>query len=206
MGLFGFGKSSKRIQGSIGYFGLAEWWLSAFSDDERHHIQSVFQPIGASSDSLTSGKILDTNETVVRFLGSMATWFNKEEDRAIAHKILDKAIELSSNAPVIDVHFLYQQMIQTYYKDRDDPEYLEKAMDACRRQIDLAPEAARAFRAEYGESTLPVHKGYTQLAIILEKQGRFQDAIDVCLQAKSQGWSEDWDRRIARYEKKLNKA
>jgi hypothetical protein len=81
------------------------------------------------------------------------------------------------------VHFLYQQMIITYYKDREKAEYTEKAVEACRNQIALAPAAAREFKAEYGEQPLPEHKGYKQLAIILEKEGRFQDAIEVSEQA-----------------------
>jgi hypothetical protein len=206
MRLFGFGKSSKRIQGSIGYFGLEDWWLTAFSDDERHYIQATFQPLGSSGNSLTTGIISYTSETVVGMLGSLAGWFYRKEDRAIAHKILDKAVELSSDAPVLDVHFLYQQMIETYYKDRDNSEYLNKAIEACRRQIALAPEAAKEFQAEYSDSPLPEHKGYKQLAIILEKQGSFQEAIDISHQAESQGWAGEWSRRVERCEKKLEKA
>ena len=206
MRLFGFGKSSKRIQGSIGYFGLEDWWLTEFSDDERQHIQTTFQPLGSSDDSLTSGAISYTSQTAVGFLGTLAGWFNSPEDRSIAHKMLDKAVELSKDTPVLDVHFLCQQMIETYYKDRERPEYMDKAVGACRKQISLAPDAARAFKAEYAESPLPEHKGYKQLAIILEKQARFQEAIELSRQAESQGWAGDWVRRVERCEKKLRKA
>ena len=206
MRLFGFGKSSKRVQGSIGYFGLQDWWLTAFSDDERNLIQATFQPLGSSGDPLTSGVISSTSQTAVGLLSALGGWFRKPEDRAIAHKILDKAVDLSRDAPVLDVHFLYQQMIETYYKDRDEPEYMDKTVEACRKQIALAPIAAKAFKAEYGKSPLPAHKGYKQLAIILEKQARFQDAIALSRQAESQGWAGDWARRVERCEKKLEKA
>ena len=65
MGLFGFLSKKKRIKGSIGYFGLQDWWLSAFSDEERRYIQEKFRPLGASGDSLTSGDISYTTETAV---------------------------------------------------------------------------------------------------------------------------------------------
>ena len=39
-----FIKGSKPIQGEIGYFKLADWWLTAFNDSERKHIESVFHP------------------------------------------------------------------------------------------------------------------------------------------------------------------
>jgi hypothetical protein len=206
MALFGFGKSPKRIQGSIGYFGLDDWWLRAFSDDERRYIQATFQPLGSSGNSLTSGAISWTSQTAVGLLGVLAGWFSKPEDRGIAHKILDKAAELSKDAPVLDVHFLCQQMIETYYKDRDKPEYMARAVEACRQQIALAPDAADAFKSEYSDSPLPAHRGYEQLAIILEKEGRFQDAIALSRQAESQGWAGDWARRIERCDKKLEKA
>ena len=206
MGLFGFRKSPRHIKGSIGYFGLEDWWLTAFSDDERHHIQATFQPLGSSGDSLTSGTISSTTQTAVGLLGALAGWFRKPEDRPIAHKILDKTAELSKNAPLLDVHFLYQQMIETYYKDRDKPEYMDRAVEACRQQIAIAPDAAKAFKAEYGGSPLPAHRGYEQLAIILEKDGRFQDAITLSRQAESQGWAGDWAHRVERCEKKLEKA
>lgn len=205
MELSGFEKSPEPIQGYIGYFGLQDWWLTTFSDDERRYIQTTFRPLGSSGDSLTSGAITYTDDSAVGLLGALAGWFGKTEQRPIAHRILDKAVELLTTAPVLHVHFLYQQMIETYYKDQFEPEYMAKTVEACRRQIALAPDAADAFKAEYGDP-LPTHKGYEQLAIILERKGCFQDAITLSLQAESQGWAGDWDRRIERCERKLEKA
>lgn len=207
MGLFDFRKSQKRIQGSIGYFGLGDWWLSAFSDEERRHIQSTFQPLGSTGDSLTSGVINYTSLTAVGLLQALAGWFSKADDRPIAHKILEKAEKLSKmQTPVLDIHFLCQQKINIYYKDRDQPEFMEKAIEACRQQIALTREAANAFKAEYGDSPLPSHKGYEQLAIILEKQGSFEEAIALSRKAEAQGWAGEWGSRIDRCKKKLEKA
>jgi hypothetical protein len=55
------------------------------------------------------------------------------------------------------------------------------------------------------DPSLPGHKGYQQLAVILEKQGRFQEAIDLCTQAAQQGWGGDWEHRIERNAKRLAK-
>lgn len=191
MGLFDFLKPQPQIRGSIGYFGLGDWWLTTFSDEERQHILQVFQPLGSSGDSLTSGSISYTSESAVGLLQSLAGWFTKDQDRPIAHKMLDKAEELAVGSPVLDRHFLYGQEIGTYYKDREQPAYLGKAIRACRQQIAIAPEAAKAFKAEYKGSPLPSHKGYEQLAIILEKQGNFQEAIGLSALALRQGWSGD---------------
>jgi tetratricopeptide (TPR) repeat protein len=134
--------------------------------------------------------------------------------------MLDKAEELakelpiSSMAAVLDRHFLYDQEINLYYKDRDKPQYLEKAIEACKKQIALAPRAATAFKASFkadelspfdDPSSLVSHKGYEQLAIILEKQNSYKEAIEVCAQAEKQGWCGDWENRIERCKKKLAK-
>jgi len=44
-----------------------------------------------------------------------------------------------------------------------------------------------------------------QLAIIMEKEGRFKDAIALSHQAESQGWAGAWARRVERCEKKLER-
>jgi hypothetical protein len=103
------------------------------------------------------------------FLQDLAFSFNRRDDRHIARRILSKAEELAANAPFLDRHFLYLTIIQTYYPDRDvDPGALDKVIDACERQIDLAPEAAPVFRSRFKGATLPEHRGFEQLANIRE--------------------------------------
>ena len=207
MGLFGFFSGKKQIKGNIGYFGLEDWWLSAFSEEERRYIQGKFQPLGSSGDSLTSGEISSTSQTGVGLLHALAGWFAKKDDRSLAYRMLDKAEELSkTEACVLDVHFLYGAKISLYNKDRDNPACIEKAIDACKQQIALADKAAREFREEYKDSPLPGHKGYQQLAIILEKQMNFDQAITLCSQAEKQGWAGDWVKRIERCKKKMKNA
>ncbi len=54
------------------------------------------------------------------------------------------------------------------------------------------------------DGRMPSHTGLRQLAIIREKDGEFDAAIQLCRQAKKDGWSGDWDKRIERLEAKLN--
>ena len=107
----------------------------------------------------------------------------------------------SSN--VLGLHFEYLQSIEAYYKNRENPASREKAIEACRQQINIASAAVKALKEE---NLWPVtHKGYEQLAIIFEKSAQFQEAIDLCFQAKDQGWSGNWDKRIERCEMKMKK-
>jgi len=209
MALFGLLKRKKRIKGVIGSLGLEDWWLSTFLDDERKYIENKFQPFGLPEGSLTSGDFSYTSQTAVHLLYALPGWFLKEEERHIAYRLLEKAEELSkSESRVLTVHFLYGDKIELYYRDRDKPQYLEKAVEACKQQIELAPKAADAFKTEanWGDLPLPGHKGYEQLAIILEKQKNYKEAIELCSQAEKQGWAGDWQKRIERCEKKLAKA
>jgi hypothetical protein len=118
MVFWGSSKQSKPIQGEIGYFKLADWWMTAFSDSERKHIESIFQPIStfqSIGSSLTSGVINSTTETAVGLLSALAGWFQKPEDLTIAQKILNKAMELSKDAFVLDNHYLYPLLSKTAF-------------------------------------------------------------------------------------------
>jgi hypothetical protein len=208
VGLFDFLKpqSQSGVGGTIGHFGLEEWWLSAFTEGERKHILSVYQPMGSTSASLVSGSLSYTSRTPVGLLWALAGWFSKPQDRPLAHQFLAKAEELAPDSSVLDRHFLYSQEVAIFYKDRDDPAMFDAAIDACQKQIDLGPEASKAFLAEYPGSSLPSHRGFEQLSIIREKQGDYQRAIALSEQAQSQGWSGDWENRIERCRKKHAKA
>lgn len=209
MPLFKLFNKKPIVEGQLGYFGLGDWWLSTFTEKERNYIERVYKPLtvgrGANSRPLTQGEILGASGTAVGLLSGLAGWFRKPADLSIAMRILKKADELNCPHP-LDKHFLYQAMIEIYYRARDvDPAALSRAIDACQKQINIAPQAAKAFKKEYSGTTLPSHVGYTQLAIIREKQKEYSEAISICKQAKKQGWNGDWDQRIARYEKKLYK-
>ncbi len=203
-GLFG---GNLKVEGEIGYLGLTDWWFFAFNDDERRYIESVYQPLGHPSGGspLTKGKIVAMSQTAADLLSALGGWFKKKpDDRDLALRILKKAEEEAlAGKRILPLHFTYQEMIRLHYRWRDEfPDALESAIGACRKQIEIAPRAARAFRRQGG---LPIHIGYQQLAIILEKSDQYSDAIDISKQAQSQGWSGGWAKRISRLEKKLQK-
>jgi len=194
-----FGRRSSKIEGPIGYFGLAEWWVATFTDAERKYIDR--------GGSLTEGHISHTSGTAASSLSALATNFYKPEERRIAWLMLEKAEELAKAAGnILDLHFVYQGMIETSYADRDNgPEALDLAIAACEKQIALGSEAAKAWTLENPKEPLPAHKGYTQLTIIREKQKNFADAVSLSRLAMKQGWTGDWEQRIARNERRLAK-
>lgn len=207
-----FDLSSKKpvIKGEIGYFGLQDWWLSTFNQEERDHIEKVYQPMGSGPGSkpLTQREISSTSQTAAGLLQALAGWFNNPRDREIAKKIIAKAEELApTGGNVLDRHFTLSEKIVIYYRERETtPDGLEKAVQACREQIAMAPEAAKVFLKEYPWQPLPAHQGYRQLRIILEKQEKYDEAIVLCEQAKQQGWADEWDKQIETLKKKKAKA
>ncbi|MGH7953881.1 MAG: hypothetical protein ACREFE_18440, partial [Limisphaerales bacterium] len=155
--------------------------------------------------SLTSRDVSYFNQSVVSFLGHLAGWFGKKEDRTIAYRILQKAEEIAATKEVspLDVHFLFHNKLMLYYKDRKNPESLDMAIRACRQQIAIADKAARAFQAAYNGDPLPGHMGYSRLAMILERQKHFDEAIELYSQAMHQGWGGDWEKYIQNCKKIL---
>ena len=205
MGLFSRSKTGNKVQGTIGYFNLIDWWLSEFSEIERDHIVNTYSPMGGSGRSLVEGHCLGYSQSVEQFLSLLASWFNNANDRSIAVRILKKAEEMiGDSAKILDKHFFYQQKIETYYKQRDtDPDALTIAIDACRQQIELAPQAIKIFRRQSSDGFMPSHTGFKQLMIIEEKRKNYTEVIELAQEAKSQGWRGDWDKRVLRCEKKI---
>lgn len=155
---------------------------------------------------LTTGEISRTTQTVVSLLAGLAGWFEKAEDFSIGKRIIEKTIEMidKEDTNILDKHFAYGRMVKNFYRAREiDDSALQCAIWACEKQIAIAPEAAEAFRKGNYPESLPWHTGYDQLAIILEKQKNYAAVIQLCSQAKEQGWGGNWERRIERCEQKL---
>lgn len=207
--MFGIFNTKTEIKGDIGYFGLQDWWLSTFTQEERDHIEDIYQPMGyePGSKPLTQRDITSTSQTATQFLQALAGWFNNPLDREIAKKIIAKAEELASiGGDVLGHHFTLSEKIVIYYRERETtPDGLDKSIQACRDQIAMAPEAAKVFLKEYPWQSLPAHQGYRQLRIILEKQEKYDEAIELCEQAKQQGWADDWDKMVETLNKKKKK-
>ena len=152
MRLFRRQQDSPKIEGEIGYHGLADWWLSSFTEDERDYIEKKVGGGSGHERPLTQGQITSTTGTASQLLSGLSTWFHGQNDRHIAQRILAKAEEVGKG-DILDQHFTYAQMIKVYYKDREkNPEALEIAIQACEKQIELAPRAAEAFRRDYPNS------------------------------------------------------
>lgn len=124
-------------------------------------------------------------------------------------------------------HFAYIGLQNFYYKYRDlNEKYINKCIEYCVKQIEIASAVAKIMQEEnlkqinemiemekkYGTGdgsdlipqNLPSHTGYKQLAVIEKKNKNWKRVIELCEQAKSEGWTDDWDKRITEARKHLN--
>ena len=198
--------NSKRVKGKIGYYGLEDWWQDKFTEEERNIITNTYQPVGFGSDSLVKNEIQSSSQSKLAFLSNLSSWFKKPEYYAISKKILEKAETfVDKTDDILDLHLFYQNKIQVYYRNRDiDSNAFDLAIQACKKQISLSNESAKAFKKEF-KGNLPEHVGYKQLAIIRDKQKDYESVIQISKQANSEGWNGDWDKRIEKAMQKLEK-
>ncbi len=200
-----------HVDGLLGYLGLSDWWVEAFSDEERQHIETVFQPLGcpANSRPLTIGHISASSETPTRFLGALIGWFRTSPlDKRITRSLASKLSEvIDGEQSVLNRHFGYQVLLEWNYRRRnEDPHALSAAITACERQIAISRESAVAMRQGLFADGLPRHRGFEQLAIIREKSGDFEGAIRIAEQANSEGWRGEWAKRIDRCRRRAREA
>jgi tetratricopeptide (TPR) repeat protein len=218
------------VQGWIRFFNLVEWWLNDLSTDERQLIYDNFwtkhggtvSQVIIHEDFSVDIEDVQVPETMANYLiegsprssGSPARFLENiaassyVKDLSFSRRVFEKAEELALKADdVLDLHFLYMHGLNRNYIERDRVEdALDKAIEYCEKQIALAPRAVEAFKVEFSQNEVPGHTGFTQLAIIRDKQKRYAEAIELCKEALRQGWDGDWEKRIERYEKKLTKA
>lgn len=132
---------------------------------------------------------------------------NNVQDRALMQKVIVdgvraiRAENLEAKQP-LDCQFFYMHALKFYFRHRSDEKGLDNAKFFCLQQINLAEKSIPAFKKERWDA-LPSHTGYEQLCIICQKEKRYEAVMELCQQAKRQGWAGDWDKRYAKAEKSL---
>ncbi|RLD75296.1 MAG: hypothetical protein DRJ07_18300 [Bacteroidetes bacterium] len=216
-----FKRKPKEVGGVIGAWGLSEWWLSEFTVEEQNQLVDKL----VKSDMFQRGNIYTKGEyyydiselpgeliSLPRRLISWATFVQKPETRHIAYKLANMAESLiNDQMDIVDLYFYYHNKIGVYYRNRnEDPDSLDIAIEACKKQIEIAPDAKAEMHKRdlerFGETRYDIgNVGFKQLRIIEEKRGNYQEALKLSHDAKKQRWAGNWDKDIERLHKKLNK-
>lgn len=178
------------------------WWEENLTPEEQALIEEAFQPLG----SISARSMVEADDPGA--IGNLVGHLKKEHLRHLGYRLLDRADALlHDEMPVLKRHFFLSAAGDFFYRWRDiDPPALERAVLCFERQIALGPQAAQAFLSDPDMAFIPAHAGYRQLRIIEEKRGNLARARALCLQAKAEGWADDWDKQIATIDKKIAKA
>lgn len=230
-------RNKKKYGGIISALELEEFWASLLPE-ERDFIRECYASSLGVGDlkHLDNPKInINTTQTASNFLTGYASWAISKKRFDLAYKLLNEALKRKSN--IIDLHFTYNHLIDLCYRRRNEGrEWLEKCINYCLADIDMFP----LFKKEYIQSEKAVYlelanspytdkkerkeylrqvnnvtfnlriPSFERLAIIYEKQGKYEEAIKTCRLALDYGLYDStkggFDGRIERLEKKLDNA
>lgn len=205
---FPYAAAETEVEGELGYFGLASWWSTVFTAGQRAHIEEKFQQSGLPPGSrpLTRGHKQLSFRSAATLLTAVASSLRDDpNDRTLAVEMLHKAEQRAKTEDdTLGLHFTYQEMIHLYCKWRDHFfDALDLIFGACHKQIAMASEVAQILHDQNPQSPLPLHAGFHMMAVLLEKEESYAKAIEVCKQARMQGWRGNWTWRVGSLAKKL---
>jgi len=195
-------RSGPSVPDFIVGVGLEEWYTN-LSDEQQQklHEYSTFFGTGGEMNLLDKGTG-ETSQSAQEYLKGVGSTAASEKDLEFAEMVLLEALDREDGS-VTSTHFTYNELIDVYYKQRDDrDDAIEKCVQYCKKDIEIADK----FVAEFGE--VPRIPSFKRLAIIYERQERYADAIAVCDQALEIGTTDGtkggFEGRKDRLRKKLN--
>lgn len=198
---------SSKAGGIIHYLNLDDFWFS-LSSSQRAKMISYGKKNMGQSGSIAEGKVTSSSARPLQFLTSMLTCSISDHDYDLSDSIIRYGTGIMDNSKLVDQHFFLMTAADCYYKQRDTRDnglYLSEQFN--RADVDLFPRYKSALKREMG-GVLPRIPSFSQLAIIYEKEGRYQDAIDICRLALKNGVQEKtksgFEGRIEKLEKKID--
>jgi len=154
---------NEEVQGDIAYYGLAEWWLSAFTPVERQMIEARYL---SGVSSLTRGR-QSTSQPVTEFLNGLAGWFRIREYASIAERIRRKIDELGRTNPLHEPGCYNGRHFTTYVADVEALKREGKLIEAEQLLLELVAATEREDEIDK-MGAAPWY--YEQLAIIYRKR------------------------------------
>lgn len=192
-----------HVGGSIGHYGLQDWWLNVLTQQQRDFIQEKLGNNSVATSSLTKGPTdYTSSQSVIGFLTCMAGWFKSHANLHIALIILDQAEKMAlPDSNVLDLHFLYGAQAEYYYKTKD-PEQNRKAPKAALNQIKICVQVLNTFKQERYYKCPPFHSGFKILFDTFICNERFESAEKICRIALQTGWWEQshFDKHMTKIE------
>jgi hypothetical protein len=168
----------ETVIGDMAAYGLSEWWLSAFTDEEREYIDNRYQTMGGRSHSLTQGERYKTTYPATKFLNELSSWFRSKDDTSIRMRIHEKVIELGNSNPVKKKPGYYQGRHYTTYVQDVEALKKEKKLDEAEYLL-LALIKAVEAQARHEPSGVIAPWYYKELAKVYHKQKDYTGEIAI---------------------------
>lgn len=196
-----------EVEGELGYFGLCGWWSATFNGAEQKRMEASFHPAGVTAKArpLTTGRGPSRFHSATALLIALAAGLRHHpQDRDLAVRVLAEAEKRAQvEEDILGLHFVYQEMIRLHSRWRDHfLDALDLTFGACYKQVTLATAVAEAFRHQRPQDPLPMHLGFQKLAGLLEMEGSYTRAIEICREAQDQGWGGNWTWTMGRLARK----
>lgn len=195
-------RSGPSVPDFIVGVGLEDWYVNLTDEQQQKlHEYSTLFGTGGEMNLLDTGTG-ETSQSAQEYLKGVGSTAASEKDYEFAEMVLLEALDREDGSAT-STHFTYNELIDVYYKQRDDREdAIEKCIQYCKKDIEIADE----FVAEFGE--VPRIPSFKRLAIIYERQERYADAIAVCDQTLEIGTTDGtkggFEGRKDRLRNKLN--
>lgn len=202
-----FGSGRTREENLLDDLALRDWYenLPEAEREKVHEYSTMFSTGGEINriDHTRKGPST-TQQSFLKGVGSSAVHHN---DFEIGEKVLLKALEADGDNPT-DRHFVYNSLIELYYKQRDDrDDAIENCIKYCKEDIDRIGEFLDEWGDGPGNPEAPRIPAFRRLAIIYERRGEYQEAIAVCERALDFGLSDGtkggFEGRLERIMKKM---
>lgn len=199
----------KKIEGIIGYLGLEDFWMSLSFEQSEAMKRYARSGLGADPDSSPiEGKVSYSSARPLSYLSGYIGWAVSDHDYALADLIIEHCDRIYEKANPVDKHFYLMGAADCYYKQRGSREdALALAEKYHMMDVRLFPQYKGPLVKEMG-GMLPRIPSFQQLAIMYEKAGRYQDAIDICKLAMNYGLTDTtksgYAGRLEKLQKKLD--
>ena len=175
LGMFNRGK----VGGLVHYLNLDGFWFSLTQTQREQMIRYGNSGVGQSG-SIAEGTVSYSSARPLQFLTNMLTWAVADHDYDLSDRIIEYSSKIADGSTLVDQHFFLTSAADCYYKQRETRDIaLSLAEQYYKKDIELFPRYKSPLKKEMG-CVLPRIPSFSQLAILYEKSGRYQEAIDIC--------------------------
>jgi len=111
-------QSGEQVPDLLEVLRLEEWYLE-LSEEEREKLHEYSTAFGAGGEfNQMDQPVQSTTQTPKGYLKGVGSTAVSNKDYGFAEKVLLKALDVEGNPK--DRHFVYNSLIELYYKQRDD--------------------------------------------------------------------------------------